>query len=83
MSVESAHHLITKLGTDAAFRERVQHVAPAERTALLESYGFGDVSRADVESAKAGGELSDNDLQAVAGGAWLDDVIFLINYLFN
>jgi hypothetical protein len=41
-----------------------------------------------VESTRAGGEasadgeLSDSQLQTVAGGAWLDDVIFLINYLF-
>jgi predicted ribosomally synthesized peptide with nif11-like leader len=75
MSVESAGQLIVKLGTDAAFREQIERAAPAERKALLESHGFGDVTRADVEAAKVrNGELSGVELESVAGGCWYDPI---------
>ena len=76
MSVERAGQLMVKLGTDAAFREQIERAAPAERKALLESHGFGDVTRADVEAAKTirSGELSDGDLESVAGGCWYDPI---------
>lgn len=76
MSVESAGQLMVKLGTDAAFREQIERAAPAERTALLASHGFGGVTRADMEAAKTirNGELSDGDLQSVAGGTWYDPI---------
>jgi predicted ribosomally synthesized peptide with nif11-like leader len=72
MSVERAGQLIVKLGTDRAFRDEIARAAPADRKALLESHGFGDVTRADIEAAKTAGngELSDAELQSIAGGWW-------------
>jgi predicted ribosomally synthesized peptide with nif11-like leader len=83
MSIESARQLIEKLGTDEAFRDEIREAAPAERAALLASYGFADVTRADVEAAKTSesGSLSDDELQSVAGGAWYDSILGLINII--
>jgi predicted ribosomally synthesized peptide with nif11-like leader len=70
MSIERARQLLAKLGTDAAFREKIERAAPADRTALLESHGFGDITPADIQAAQTSGteELSETDLEAVAGG---------------
>jgi predicted ribosomally synthesized peptide with nif11-like leader len=86
MSVDRARQLIVKAGNDAAFREKIERAAPAERTALLESYGFGGITSADLQAVKTGeaGELSDTDLQAVAGGdvgAWVDWARDWYNYI--
>ena len=88
MSVDRARELIEKAGTDAVFRGEIERAAPSERAALLESYGFGGITSADLQAARMGGtgELSDTDLQTVAGGElgdWVDWARDWYNYYFK
>jgi predicted ribosomally synthesized peptide with nif11-like leader len=78
MSVDRARQLMTKLEHDAAFRSEIERATPPGRVALLESHGFGDITRADLQAATARRQLSDAELQAVAGGAWFDPILEII-----
>ena len=81
MPITRAEELIQKLGTDQAFRSKLQNAAdPEARRKVLNDYGFSDVQRADLEAyAKTHAtELSDAELEAVAGGrttSWISVVI--------
>jgi predicted ribosomally synthesized peptide with nif11-like leader len=74
MSVENARTLILKLANDATFRDHIAKAPASEKKSLLAAAGFADVTPADVAAARAshGGELSDAELEAVAGGDWMD-----------
>src|SRR5205823_4983861 len=78
MSVENARRLLRQIQNDATLREQLTGVAAAEKKALLESRGFGDVMLEDVRAASATsatGELTDAELEAVAGGSKLDWIL--------
>jgi predicted ribosomally synthesized peptide with nif11-like leader len=69
MSLEDAKRLIERLNTDEEFREKIL-AAPevAERLDLVAAEGY-DVTEEEMASASA--ELSDAELDAVAGGIML------------
>jgi predicted ribosomally synthesized peptide with nif11-like leader len=71
MSVENARNLILKTAKDTAFRTQVESAPESERRAILVAAGFGDVTHADVEEARASVtvELTDAEMEAVAGGS--------------
>jgi predicted ribosomally synthesized peptide with nif11-like leader len=71
MALNKAQELIKKMATDAAFRSSIESAgSPEAKKAILTAAGFGDVTKADVEAAgkAAGAELTDAELEAVAGG---------------
>jgi predicted ribosomally synthesized peptide with nif11-like leader len=78
MSIASAQNLLHKVAIDSEFREKLQGAHGPEKRAVLESYGFGDVTNDEIKAAAANfskSELSDEELEAVAGGSlcgWLE-----------
>jgi predicted ribosomally synthesized peptide with nif11-like leader len=71
MSVESAKKFIERLASDAEFRTQVESAAdPVAKKKLVQEAGF-DFDMADIAAVlpeSAGGELSDAELEGVAGG---------------
>ncbi|MEQ8167563.1 MAG: Nif11-like leader peptide family natural product precursor [Candidatus Eremiobacterota bacterium] len=66
MSLESAKAFVEKINTDEDFRNKVTGFKDTEsRMAFVKSQGF-DFTADDIKSAK--GELSDELLDAIAGG---------------
>jgi predicted ribosomally synthesized peptide with nif11-like leader len=60
---------ISKVSADADFRASLQNASAEERHEILSQAGFGDLTREQVESYSSGSaELSDSELEAVAGG---------------
>ena len=80
MSIANAHNLFHKLAVDAEFRQKLESAPQAQKRAVLDSYGFGDVTQEDAKAAAATfsrSELSEAELEAVAGGSlcgWLECV---------
>ncbi len=73
MSLDQARAFIEKMKSDVAFKERVLAIEDvAERLKLIKSEGF-DCSQAEVK--EVAGELSDTELDDVAGGGsyWTSD----------
>ncbi len=71
MSVEQATEFVHRLMSDAEFREQLAEAPIGARRDLLVSAGFGDVKLSHVSEVlptSAGGELSDDEFRAVAGG---------------
>ena len=77
MSVENAIKFLAKVGSDPAFRTKVEQAAPAARVGLAHAAGFAftraeyDQALAKVDAPRAG-ELSDADLEKVSGGVGID-----------
>lgn len=70
MSVASAKSFLDKIKTDATFAKAVRGAAtPKERTALVNGAGF-DFTQTELDQARQG-ELSDQELESVAGGGYL------------
>lgn len=77
MSVESAKEFLLRLGTDETFREQIANapsVEDSKRIAQEAGYNFTDedyqVATSQIlESASTENELSDEQLESVAGGA--------------
>ena len=70
MSLDSAKAFIEKMKSDEAFRNRVLSIEDvAGRLALISSEGF-DCTEAEIKQVSQ--ELSDDQLEAVAGGAFGD-----------
>ena len=77
MSIESAQAFIEKMQTDSDFRERVVALKSREqRRSFINNEGY-DFTKEEFEQAKqkfaiettsSDGELSDEDLENVAGG---------------
>lgn len=70
MSVDQARALVRRLNDDPEFAERLQALPVEERRQVLESEGFGVVLKEHIDAAiyPGGGELSDDEFAAVAGG---------------
>ncbi len=69
MSVESAKKFVAKVKADPAFAKAVQGAAnPQARTKLIKAAGF-DFTPKDLDQARKG-ELSEQELEAVSGGAY-------------
>ncbi|MEN6463491.1 MAG: Nif11-like leader peptide family natural product precursor [Syntrophomonas sp.] len=67
MSVEAAKKFIEKVKSDEDFKAQLSAIKNAEeRMAFAKNAGF-DFTGEEIKEA-AGGELSDGDLDAVAGG---------------
>jgi len=78
MSATRAHELMTKLTTDSEFRSQVAKAATAdEKKVIIDAAGYGDVTTDDLASIapEYGNELTDAELEAVAGGRTVDWVI--------
>ena len=82
MATPRAIELLQKISTDVVFRQALENAGSAEeRRRLIDEAGYVDVSREDVHAAlqeqNGGAELSDAELEAVAGGkttTWLSFV---------
>ena len=63
---------LTRVSHDVEFRQRLENTQDlGERRRILEAEGFGGVTKEDVEqqlTASGGAELSDAELETVAGG---------------
>ena len=78
MSLESAKLFIEKMKTDSEFREKVVALkTKEERKSFVKNEGFDftkeefeQVKKEYINKAKSEGELSDEDLEKVAGG-WI------------
>jgi predicted ribosomally synthesized peptide with nif11-like leader len=71
MSVSRATDLIQKMSSDVEFRKKVLAApTPEDKKVIIEAAGFGGISPEDVHQAAAaqGVELSEAELEAVAGG---------------
>jgi len=76
MAKEAAAAFVKRYGSDEAFRNRVNGFdGPQAIRTFLDQEGFGQFTREELEDARgaasASGVLSDADLEAVAGGAWM------------
>ncbi len=71
MSEDTARSLIQRFVNDPDFRARLESTEIAERRALIEQEGYGEVRLQHIAAVlpeSAGGELSDEEFAAVAGG---------------
>ena len=68
MSEHSVRALLERLESDADLRRSLEEAStPAEKDRILHLAGF-DVSYAEIQEQLQTGELSDKDLEKVAGG---------------
>jgi len=75
MAKEAAEAFVKRYASDEAFRTRVNGLdSPQAIRTFLDEQGLGQFTRQELEDARsaasAAGELSDAELEAVAGGAW-------------
>ena len=70
MSVESAKAFLKKFASDEDFRKSIENAASdEERQKIVKEAGF-EFTKADLkELAASSGELSEEDLEKVAGGS--------------
>lgn len=75
MSVESASAFYQRVTTDEVFRTQLQNTASEERTAIIQAAGYNftpeewETATAQIlETATGDRELSETDLEAIAGG---------------
>jgi len=71
MSTTTARSLLDRMISDEDFRTKVTTASSEEaKKAIITAAGYGDVTPADVAAAgmNFGSELSDAELEAVAGG---------------
>jgi predicted ribosomally synthesized peptide with nif11-like leader len=72
MSVSRAQELLKAVADDVVFRQELENAPNSEaKKQVLDAHGFGGITKEDVDAAAAanGTELSDAELEAVAGGA--------------
>ncbi len=75
MAKEAAEAFVKRYASDEAFRNKVGGLdSPQAIRTVLDQEGFGQFTRQELEDARkaatASGELSDAELDAVAGGSW-------------
>jgi len=69
-----AVELIKLIASDAALRERLEAADAAQRSEIIKSLGYGDLTPSDITAgsaifaSEATGELKDFELDTVAGG---------------
>jgi predicted ribosomally synthesized peptide with nif11-like leader len=71
MSASKAQELIQKMTTDVEFRKQVETATSSEaKKAILAAHGFSGITAENIREAAAaqGTELTDAELEAVAGG---------------
>ncbi len=70
VTVENAKALLARVEREPEFAERLRALPADERRRLLDREGIGPVRAEHVEAAapSVGGELSEEELEAVAGG---------------
>jgi predicted ribosomally synthesized peptide with nif11-like leader len=71
MAIENAKAFMTRLNEDADFRKKVASApSPEAKRQVIEAAGLGGFDGNDIQSAAPdfGTELSDAELEAVAGG---------------
>jgi predicted ribosomally synthesized peptide with nif11-like leader len=73
MATPRAKELIKVLSSDVVLRQKLENAhTPEERRTVINAAGFSDVSKEDLQSAVSemgvSAELSDAELEAVAGG---------------
>ncbi|MBT3259157.1 MAG: Nif11-like leader peptide family natural product precursor [Deltaproteobacteria bacterium] len=72
MSIESAKAFLERMRNDEDFRNSVVEIATSEeRMEYVKGAGF-DFTKDEIANLK--GELSDDDLDNVAGGGWCIDI---------
>jgi len=75
MAVKTAQALLERMASDGDFRTRVESAPDADaKKAILDAAGYGEVTPDEVQAAGANftHELSDAELEAVAGGSTLE-----------
>jgi predicted ribosomally synthesized peptide with nif11-like leader len=85
MATPRAAELIAKISDDVVFRQRLENAGtPEARRQIFDEAGYADVTKEDLTQAlqegSPDGELSDAELEAVAGGAttqWLSIIVAL------
>jgi predicted ribosomally synthesized peptide with nif11-like leader len=75
MAKEAAEAFVKKFGSDEEFRNKVNQLRSAKAIrSFLDQEKLGQFTKQELEdarrTARASGELSDAELEAVAGGAW-------------
>jgi predicted ribosomally synthesized peptide with nif11-like leader len=78
MSVSQAEQLLKKLADDPQFRTKVTSApTPEAKQEIVAEAGFSHVTKDDIAAAvpRLKGELSDAELEAVAGGGAAEWVI--------
>ena len=71
MAANTAQDLLKRMATDVVFRQRVENASTKEeKRAILNEAGYTGITAADIQEAAKNGEfeLSDAELEAVAGG---------------
>ncbi len=79
MATPRAMELLKAIADDVSFRQELENAAtPEARRGIIDAAGYADVKKEDIQAALAeqgvSAELSDAELEAVAGGAtttWL------------
>ncbi len=70
MSLDSAKHFITKIKSDQSFADSLKKTKPLDRKQFITNAGF-DFTDAELKEVRE--EISDEELNAVAGGTWHPD----------
>jgi predicted ribosomally synthesized peptide with nif11-like leader len=73
MATPRAKQFLQTLSTDVALRQKLENATtPDERRQIIDGAGYSDLSKEDLRQAAAevgaSAELSDAELEAVAGG---------------
>ena len=75
MSVATAQKFAQTYASDETLRNKLQSAGSSEeKQKVLADAGFGDVTKADVDALKGGGELSEDELGKVSGAGQVRDM---------
>ena len=86
MTVQNAAEFLAKVGEDNDLAAQLQDIHTAEefiRFASTQGYEFTQEDIAEVESAMESDELSEDQLEAIAGGGWFDKAKEVGEFLYE